>query len=143
MNFTLVTSVISAVAGFVVAWQLQAHQIVKQELNHANERISIQRAARSALERNTGAVIKAQNDAAARVAVIKRESDATRASADGLREQIDITQRASATSIDASTRYAIALGGLLNQCAARYRELGDQATGHVSDLRTLMDAWPR
>jgi hypothetical protein len=143
MNLTLIATVVSAVAGFAVAWQLQAHQIVKQELSHANERISIQRAARATIERTSNAVIQAQNAAAGRVAVLKRQSDAAVVAADGLREQIDITQRASATTIDACNRYSIAIGGLLNQCATRYRELGNQAQGHVSDIRTLMAAWPK
>ena len=143
MNFTIITSLVSAIAGFAVAWNLQAHQLTKQELNHANERIAIQRASRAALERNTGAVIAAQNAAAARVAVIKRESDATRASADGLRGDLDITRRAAETSIDACNRYSNTVSQLLVASSTVNRQLAQACDGHVSDLQTLMQAWPK
>jgi hypothetical protein len=143
VNLTLIVSLVAAAAGFAGAWNLQAHQITKLTLEHANERIASARVARATIERTTTAVIQAQNAAAGRVAVLRKQSDAAVVAADGLREQIDITQRASATTIDACNRYSIAIGGLLNQCAQRYRELGDQATGHVSDIRTLTEAWPK
>lgn len=143
MNITLIATVVSAAAGFGLAWQLQGHQITKQELNHANERISIQRASRAALERTTGAVIKAQNDAQARVAVIKRNADTLRASADGLRDDLDTTMRAAATSIDACNRYSATVSGLFVESIEASRSLAQACDGHVSDIRTLTEAWPK
>lgn len=35
------------------------------------------------------------------------------------------------------------LADLLIDCANRYSELGEKADRHVSDIKTLMDAWPR
>jgi hypothetical protein len=143
MNIALITSAIAATAGFALAWNLQAHQITKMELTHANERISIQRAARATIERTSNAVIKAQNDAAGRVAVIKRNADSLRVSVDGLRDDLDVTARAAATSIDACTVAARTTSELLAVCADRYSELAGKAEGHVSDIRTLVDAWPK
>jgi hypothetical protein len=143
MNITLIAAAVAAAMGFGAAWQLQAGNISEIKLEHANERIAIQRAARTTIERTTGAVIAAQNAAASRAVVLRRDADAARTAADGLREQVDLTQRASAITIDACNRYAIAIGGLLNQCATRYRELGETAQGHVSDIRTLTEAWPK
>jgi hypothetical protein len=147
MNLTILISAISAAvagaAGFGLAWNLQAHQITKLNLEHANERISIQRAARATIERTSNAVIKAQNDAAGRVAVIKRNADSLRVSVDGLRDDLDVTARAAATSIDACTVAARTTSELLAVCADRYSELAGKAEGHVSDIRTLVDAWPK
>ena len=143
MNFTLIVSAITAAAGFGLAWNLQAHQITKLELNHAEQRIAVARATRAALERNSTAVIQAQNDSAARVAVIKRNSDTLRVSADGLRDDLDTTMRAAATSIDACNRYSAAVSGLLVESVEVSRSLAQACDGHVSDIRTLMQAWPK
>ena len=143
MNLTLISAVISAALGFGAAWQIQGHFLIKQELTHANERISLQRATRAALERNTTAVIQAQNAAAARVAVVKRESDAVRTAADSLRDTLDVTQRAAATSIDACNRHSATVSQLLVESATVNRELATACDGHISDLKTLMAAWPK
>lgn len=143
MNIALITSAIAATAGFALAWNLQAHQITKMELTHANERISIQRAARATIERTSNAVIKAQNDAAGRVAVIKRNADSLRVSVDGLRDDLDVTARAAASTIDACNRHAATVSGLLIASATRYRELAQTCDGHVSDVKTLIQAWPK
>lgn len=143
MNVALITSAIAATAGFALAWNLQAHQITKMELTHANERISIQRAARATIERTSNAVIQAQNAAAGRVAVIKRNADSLRVSVDGLRDDLDVTARAAASTIDACNRHAATVSGLLITSATRYRELAQTCDGHVSDVKTLIDSWPK
>jgi hypothetical protein len=143
MNITLIATIVSAAAGFAVAWNLQAHQITKQELNHANERISIQRAARATIERTSNAVIQAQNNAASRVAVHRLAAADARGAVERLRDELDVATRAANTSFDACTVAAATTSGLLHQCAARYSELADKAQGHVSDVRTLMEAWPK
>lgn len=143
MNLTIITAVISAALGFGAAWQIQGHFLIKKDLEQANERISLQRATRAALERNTTAVIQAQNGAATRVAVIKRESDAVRTVSDSLRGDLDVIQRAAATSIDACNRHANTVSQLLVESATVNRELAQACDGHVSDLKTLMQAWPK
>jgi hypothetical protein len=70
MNLALISSLVAASAGFAVAWQLQAHQIVKMELEDANTRIEIQRNARQTLERHMQTVGKAQDDATSRGVVL-------------------------------------------------------------------------
>jgi hypothetical protein len=143
MNITLIATIVSAAAGFAVAWNLQAHQITKQELNHANERISIQRAARATIERTSNAVIQAQNNAATRAVVLRRDADAARAAADSLRDDIDVASRAAATSLDACTVTATTYGRLLIASTEEYRKLAADCSVHVSDIRTLVEAWPK
>ena len=143
MNFTIITAAVSAAAGFAVAWQLQAHQIVKQELNHAQERISQQRIARATIERTSNAVITAQNAAATRVAVLRKQSAAVRVSADGLRDDLDATMRAAASTIDACNQHSATVSQLLIESATVNRELAQACDGHASDVRTLVEAWPK
>lgn len=147
MNFTLLTTAIAAAvagtAGFGLAWQLQAGNISDINLERANERISIQRTARATIERTTGAVIAAQNAAANRAVVLRRDADAARTAADGLRDDIDVASRAAATSLDACHLTATAYGRLLIASTAAYRELAEVCDRHVQDVRTLTDAWPK
>jgi hypothetical protein len=143
MNFTIFISLASAAAGFFLAWQLQAHDITKLKLEHTNERISIQRAARATIERTSNAVIQAQNNAATRAVVLRRDADAARAAADSLRDDIDVASRAAATSLDACTVTATTYGRLLIASTEEYRKLAADCSVHVSDIRTLVEAWPK
>lgn len=143
MRNTLVVAVLSAAVGFGAAWKLQGHQLTKQELSHANERMLSQHRAHEVKERQTDAVIKAQNDAAARMGVLRHELDVARSNVVGLRDEIDVSMRAASTSFDACTVAATATSELLAVCAERYTELAGKAEGHVSDLRTLIESWPK
>lgn len=138
-----VSALVSGLAGFALAWQLQGHQITKQKLEHTNERIAIQRTARATIERTTSAVIQAQNAATARIAVLRRDADAARAAADGLRNDLDAAVRFAATSADACNLAAATTAELLGVCGDSYRELAAKADGHVSDIKTLTEAWPK
>jgi hypothetical protein len=147
MNLTLLTTAIAAAvagaAGFGLAWQLQAGNISEINLERANERISIQRAARATIERTTGAVIAAQNAAASRAVVLRRDADAARTAADGLRDDLTAIGSAAASSIDARNRHAATVSELLVESASLNRELAQACDGHASDVRTLMEAWPK
>jgi len=143
MRAALVIAVLSAAMGFGAAWKLQGHQLTKQELNHANERIAIARANRAALERNQNAVLAAQNNATARVVVLRRELAAAHGAVGGLRDDIDVAMRAANTSLDACTITARTAGELLAVCADRYTDMAGKAQGHVSDVRTLVEGWPK
>ena len=140
MNITPVIVAVSIAVGFGGAWQLRGHQITKLELSHAQERIEIQRAARIVADRASTAVIVAQNNATARVAVIRRELDSVRTTAVGLRDEIDVAMRAANTSHDACAVAARTSGELLAICADRYIDMAGKAQGHVSDYRAVVEA---
>jgi hypothetical protein len=147
MNITLVASLMAAVAGFLtgagLAWQLQAGNITEMELNHANERMAIQREAHKVKERQTDAVITAQNAGAARAVVLKRDADSARAAVDGLRDDLNNIQQAAGASIDACNRYTLTITKLFVASADTNRELAQICDGHASDVRTLIEAWPK
>ena len=140
MNLTIAASLIASIAGFTLAWQLQAGNITQLELDHANERITQQRAARQAIERTTSAVIKAQNDAAGRAVVLRRDADAARTELERLRDDINVAMRSAAIGLGACTVTANTLGELFDQCTTRYSILAETSSRHVSDIKTLIDA---
>ena len=143
MNLTFVISLISAAAGGLLAWQLQAHQIIKLELTHANERIATQRAARVVADRQQNTVIAAQNAAAGRAAGVRRDDDNLRTVVDGLRSDLEVTRGAAALSIDACNRHSATISQLFIESTAVNRELAQACDGHASDVLTLTDAWPK
>ena len=93
MNLTLIGAAIAAAIGFGAAWTYQGKQLAELELTHANERITMQAAARHAIERNTSAVIAAQNDAATRNIALRADADGARNAGNGLRLAAVAAQR--------------------------------------------------
>lgn len=89
-------------------------------------------------------VIEAQNDARKREALLRAAAAGARTESDGLRHDADDLRRQLAdASREAVLDRAAAVAGVLGQCAARHQVLAERCDRHVSDLRTLIDAWPR
>jgi len=140
---SLIVAGFTAVAGFGLAWQLQADNITQLKLEQTNERLAQQRAVHQVKERQLDAVVKAQNNAATRTAVLRRESNDSRTAAQRLLDQSADSLRAASTSLEACTATAATLSVISNQCTTRYSELGEKAQGHVSDIQTMIEAWPQ
>lgn len=141
MNLTLLATVVSAAAGFGVAWSLQAQQITKQELGHANERIAIQRVARQTLERVTNQLAAAQATATKRNVRVRADSDRSRNAAGGLRVATETTVRtvasdpATCNSIIAAYSAVVAASSEFIQAVAR-----DADQCH-NDLQLMQESW--
>lgn len=140
---TAISAAVAAAAGFALAWRLQSATILEMESNAKDTRIAAQLVARKAIERATSAVITAQNNAADRMVVLRRDADAARTGIDGLRAQSAASLRAAAASLDACVIDATAKTELLDNCAGRLVNVSTAADGHASDTKTLIDAWPR
>ncbi|PIQ51994.1 MAG: hypothetical protein COW02_11860 [Comamonadaceae bacterium CG12_big_fil_rev_8_21_14_0_65_59_15] len=146
MNLTLIASLISAVAaglaGFGLAWRLQTATIDQMELEQANERISLQRAARATMERQQSAVVTAQNAAAERrraLAIVRRDGDAALV---GLRDATAAAMRAASESLDACNRVVTTHGDILAECSSTLQKVAGDADQCISDTKTLIEAWP-
>ncbi|OIN94194.1 MAG: hypothetical protein AUJ20_01365 [Comamonadaceae bacterium CG1_02_60_18] len=146
MNLTLIASLISAVAaglaGFGLAWRLQTATIDQMELEQANERISLQRAARATMERQQSAVVTAQNAAAERrraLAIVRRDGDAALV---GLRDATAAAMRAASESLDACNRVVATHGDILAECSSTLQKVAGDADQCISDTKTLIEAWP-
>lgn len=94
----------------------------------------------------TTQVLKAQNDAKKREAILAADKhdlsdalDSLRLSTSKARATYRLSGPAATTSyFDPTTGY-----DLLDLCAERYSDLAAKADGHANDVKTLMDAWPR
>ena len=139
----IVLCLIAAALGAGGAWEFQANKIKTLELDYANTRISEQRAARAVLERTTGQIIQAQNAAASRAVELRRTADASRTELDRLRLAADAAMRAAATSADAAANAAATSTKLLLECGGELTTLAASSDRHVSDIQTLVDAWPK
>ena len=143
----IAAAAIAGVLAFGAAWQVQGMRYGKQiadlKLEHAE---AVASSAKSALKltehyrENADAAVK---KAEARAAQNKRDADRLRTELDGLRGDIaDVPERIRSATREAVDQYAATATAVFGECAARYSELAVSATGHASDVRTMMDAWP-
>lgn len=143
----IAAAAIAGVLAFGAAWQVQGMRYGKQIADLKREHAeAVASSAKSALKltehyrENADAAVK---KAEARAAQNKRAADALRAELDGLRGDIaDVPDRIRSATREAVDQYAAAATVVFGECAARYSELAVSATGHASDVKTLMDAWP-
>lgn len=143
MNLTLIAAVISAAAGFAAAWSLQAHQITKMELDHAQQRIAVARATRATLERNQAQIATAQAASADRGIRNRVAADGARNAGNGLRVATTAAVRAVREDPAACSDAAATFGELFEASAGAYRELAETCDRHVSDIQTLTESWPK
>ena len=138
------------VAGAIAAtgtWQVQnwryGTQLSKLKQEHAE---AVMTAAKNALKLTEHYQEKANaalRQSEIRAAQNKRDADRLRAELDGLRGDIaNVPDRIRNASREAVDQYAATATAVFGECAARYSELAVSATGHASDVRTMMDAWP-
>lgn len=86
---------------------------------------------------------EAQDAARQRETTLRRDADAARTAVGGLRDDLAALRRRTASDSEAARALAAAaVDNVLLECADRYRGLAETADRHVSDLRTLIDAWP-
>lgn len=147
MNITLLVSLISGVVagliGFGAAWNIQGRAIDSLKMEQKDERITLQRAARTDAERHLAQLAKAQAAAASRGIELERNAAASRGAVDRLRTQSAAALRNAQSSANACFATAAAYDIVLTSCAGRYRELGRKADGHVDDIKTLIESWNR
>jgi len=130
-------------AGFGLAWRLQTATINQMELDNANQRISLQRAARATIERQQTAVVTAQNAAAKRrraINAVRRDGDAALV---GLRDATAAAMRAASESLDACNRVVATHGTILAECSGTLQKVAGDADQCISDIQTLTETYPK
>ena len=140
---TLISGAVAGAVGFGLAWQLQAGNITELELEHANSRIELQRAARTQAERHIEKVRVAQDKAQVRMAAVVADRKHLVDELDGLRNASEASLRTAASSLDACLASANAFSIVSTQCSERYSSLAGDAQGHVIDKQALVDSWPK
>lgn len=139
----VITAALSAVMAFGSAWQIQNWRFDAKEKQRVEQQLTDQRTSAATAIRRVDAVSQAQSTAAVRLGVLRRSAGAARNELDGLRTSSAEALRVAGASLDACTATAATLGRLLNQCGAEYQDLGAVADRHVSDIKTLTEAWPK
>ena len=143
----IAAAAIAGVLAFGAAWQVQAWryggQITTIKQQHTDAALSSARNALKITEHYRENADAAVRKAEARAAQNKRDADRLRAELDGLRGDIaNVPDRIRNASREAVDQYAATATAVFGECAARYSELAVSATGHASDVQTMMDAWP-
>ena len=147
MNIALIIAAVSAVlsglAGFALAWQLQSATITQKDLDYANERLAVQTSIATALEANQRQIAQAQSRAAARGISNRAAAAGAGAAAERLRSATSATVAAASTTPAACPDATAALGAVFSQCAAELGALAEIADRHASDVQLMQDAWPK
>ena len=143
----LLTALVAAFLSGAGIWFVQdwryGEQIAGLKLEHAEAVTSSAKTALKLTEHYRENADAAVKKAEARAAQNKRDADRLRAELDGLRGDLaDVPGRIRSATREAVDQYAATATVVFGECAARYSELAGAATGHASDVQTLIDAWP-
>ena len=147
MNITLiialVSAIVSGIAGFALAWQLQTGNIAKLELEQKDERISIQRAAKATLERSMSQVAAAQAAATKRSVRVRVDSDGSRNAGNGLRLTSTAAVRASEADPAACNSIIAAYDAVVAASSEFIQQMARDADQCHSDIQLMQEAWPK
>lgn len=148
MNLTLIACTISAALATAGTWAFEdarhRAELGEIRLEQSATELRAQTQARSAEQSITRKYQEALNAAQTRQITLHADADSARAESDRLREQAaDAARRLANAPPAAVAEYASAATELLDQCQRSYQGLAAAADGHASDVRTLMEAWPR
>lgn len=148
MSYThVLAAIVAGAIASTAAWQVQGWRydgrIKAIQAQHAQTLADAKDAAVKLERGYQQQLTKARNDATKRETKLRRDADAARAAADGLRDGVaQFRARIPAASQPACAVAADTAAQLLGECASRYRDVAEQADRLVSDRQTLMDAWP-
>ena len=147
----LIPYAISAAIGFAIAWWIQGLRVTSAEqefTEYKQEQRKVYQDAVDAAQKKTAAletkVKEAENAAIEREKENKVLADAVARTSTSLRDATT-SARNSLPSISGKACVKTADTGLalLDKCQAEYGRLAAAADGHVSDIKTLMEAWPK
>lgn len=139
----LIAAVIAAI-GFGGGWQIQSWRYAAKEQEREQQILANVRDSAAADIRRLDNAITASNLANTRGVVLARNLDRARTELERLRVTVATTTVPSTCDAPGPGPDRAATGGeLLLECAAALTELGGKADRHASDLRTMMDAWPK
>ena len=139
----IIIAAVIAAGGFGAGWKIQSWRYGAKETARVQQTLADQRLAAATAIRRADNVIQAQSAAAGRAADLRRDADGSRAALVSLSQSADAALRAASASHNACLDRAAAIRVVLDQCGAAHQELGERADRHASDVKTLMDAWPK
>jgi septal ring factor EnvC (AmiA/AmiB activator) len=147
----LAASLAGALLGAAGAWWVQSLKIDKLAAEHTAYVIEAEAFANLAEAKRVAMEIKwkqevddAKAEAKEREKQLVSDLDAATRAAERLRGDASaLRTRLADAPAAACLNAAVAAGELLAECGEAYRDLAGAADRHVSDVRTLTQAWPR
>lgn len=143
MTPQLIAAVVVALAGFGSAWQIQSWRYQAKEAQHEQQKLADVQQSAAATIRRADNVIAAQDAAQTRDSALRLDAAGARDALERLHDAAADALRAAGASQAACLERAATLSELHQASARRYVELGEKADRHASDVKTLVDAWPR
>lgn len=140
--------VVSSVVSFGAAWQYQGSRWKADVVNLKEAHTAALKAQADQALADYQRMEKQKDDA---IQESKQAAEANRTAAaaakrtaDGLRKQLAKVPSLIATATESALReYAATSSELLGSCTAEYQRMADTAQRHATDVRLLLDAWPR
>ena len=143
MNPQMIIAAVIAAIGFGGGWTIQSWRYGAKEAKNAEQKlVHIQQSAAADIRRLDN-VVSAQNQASVRSVGLRIALDGALNELDRLRVIVSNTVPSTCDATSTGTHRATATSELFLECAAAFTELGGKAARHASDLKTLMDSWPK
>lgn len=139
----LATAIVSGALFFIGGYQLEKYRWNSHEKTVLEQRINDERELARNNRRMVQNVVDAANASRVRETKLRADADSSRGELGGLRDASTRALQDARTSLDTCTQRATSFSKLLAQCGAAYQELGERADRHVSDIQTLISAWPK
>ena len=143
MNIQLIIAAVIAASSFIGGWTIQSWRYGAKETARAQQILVDQRLAAATAIRRLDNGIQAQNAAVVRERDLRMAAAGSRDALIGLHDASASALRAAESSHSACVDRAAAISVVLDQCGAAYQGLGEVADRHASDVKTLIDAWPK
>ena len=137
------TALLAAAIAATGTWKIEEWRYgAKEKARAEQELVNVRQSAAKAI-RATDNIIVAQNAATIREANLRRDAAGTRAALVGLSGATAQALRDADTSQNACLERAATLGELLNTMADAGGQIAEKAGHHASDIKTLMEGWPK
>lgn len=143
MSPQLIIALVLTVVGFTGGWTVQSWRYGVKEAKRAQQQLADERLAAKTAVRRIDNVVEAQSAAVVRERDLRAAAAGSRSALVSLHDAAASALRAASATHAACLDRAAAISVVLDQCGAAYQELGVVADRHASDVRTLVDAWPR
>lgn len=143
MKTHMITAAVAAVLAFGAAWYIQDLRSIENENHRIAQQIEAEREISRMESKRSAEVIAAQNAARLREGKLRMDAAAAKSAVAGLRRALDAAVQAARADFATCVDTAATEAELLAQCSQRYSELAATADRHVSDIKTLTEAWPK
>lgn len=143
MQEYLLIAAAAAAIGAGGMYRIEEWRIDAKELEHAEQKLADERSSAAATLRRIEAVSAAQSDAATRLVQLRTDAANSLTELDGLRTQSAYALRSASTNLDTCNKSATTCNQLFIDSAGKYQSLAEVCDRHVSDIKTLTQAWPK